>query len=76
MGHDVSDAIFVVTDCFRATVKIAGTIILPVEVPFAFESIVAMERDDELDAITFGIVHDIVQSVKDFIVPGLGSIAF
>jgi hypothetical protein len=74
--HDMSDAIFVVANCFGAAVEIAGAVILAVEILLAFQSVVAVERDDDLDAVTFGIVHEVIQSVEDLIIPGLGSVPF
>ena len=75
MRHDVGDTVFVVANGFRATVEVTSTVVLSVEVPLAFQSIVAVERDDELDAIPLRVVHDVVQAVQDFIVPSLRSVA-
>lgn len=75
MRHDIGNAIFVVANGFRAAVKIACAILLPVEISLVFQSVVAVERDNELDAVAFGIVHEVVQPVEDLIVPGLGSVA-
>jgi hypothetical protein len=76
MRHDMGDAIFVVANCFRAAVKIAGAVVLTIEIFLPLQSVVAVERYDDLDAITFGVIHQIVQSVEDLIVPGLGSVPF
>jgi hypothetical protein len=72
--HDVGNPVSVVTDCFRAAIKVASAVVLPVEVSFLFKSIVAVEGDDELNAIASRVVHEVVESVQDFIVPGLRSI--
>ena len=75
MRHYIGNAVFVMANGFRAAVKLANAIILPVEIPLVFQRVVAMERDDELDAIAFGIIHEVIQSVEDLIVPGLRSVA-
>jgi hypothetical protein len=75
MCHNVANAVFVMTDCFRAAVEIAGAVVLSIEVFFPFEGVVAVERDDELDAVSSRFVHEIIKAVQNFIVPGLGSAA-
>jgi hypothetical protein len=69
------DAILVVANSFGAAVKVAGAVIHAIEILLTFQSVVAVERDDELDAIALGIVHEVVQSVEHLIVPGFGCIA-
>ena len=75
MCHDMRNAIFVVAYRFGAAVKVTGAVVLPVEVFLSFQGVVAVERDDELDAIAPRVVHEVIESVEDFIVPGLGSVA-
>jgi hypothetical protein len=75
MCHNISNSVFVVTNGFRAAVKVTGTIVLPVEVFLSFQGVIAVERDDELDAIASRSVHEVIESIEDFIVPGLGSVA-
>jgi hypothetical protein len=73
--HNMGDAILVVANSFGAAVKVAGAVILAIEILLPFQSVVAVERDDELDTVALGIVHEIIQSVEHLIVPGLGCIA-
>jgi hypothetical protein len=71
----MGDAIFVVANSFGAAVKVASAVILAIEILLPFQSVITVEWDDELDAITLGIVHEIVQTIEHLIVPGLGCIA-
>jgi hypothetical protein len=73
--HNMCDAILVVANSFGAAVKVASAVIHAIEILLTFQSVVAVERDDELDAIALGIVHEVVQSVEHLIVPGFGCIA-
>ena len=74
--HYVGDAVFVVADCFGVAVEVVDAVCLPVEVSFAFEGIVAMEGDDDFDAVASCIEHEVIEAVEDFVVPGLGCVAF
>ena len=35
-----------------------------------------MEGDDEFDAVASRVEHEVVEAVEDFVVPGLGRVAF
>lgn len=74
--HHVRDAVLVVADCFRVAVEVVDAVRLPVEVSLAFERVVAVEGDDEFDAVASRVEHEVVEAVEDFVVPGLGGVAF
>jgi len=74
--HHVRDAVFVVADCIGVAVEVACAVILPVEVAIVLQGVVAVEGDYEFDAVASGIVHEVVEAVEDFVVPGFGSVAF
>lgn len=74
--HHVGDAVFVVTDCFGVAVEVVDAVRLPVEVSLVFERVVAVEGDDDFDAVASRVEHQVVEAVEDFVVPGLGGVAF
>jgi hypothetical protein len=74
--HDMSDAVLVVAQSLRVGVKVADTVVFPVEVSVALEGVVAVEGDDEFDPVAFGIVHEVVQAVEDGVVVFSGRVAF
>ena len=74
--HHVGDAVFVVADRFGVAVEVVDAVRLPVEVSLAFERVVAVEGDDEFDAVASRVEHEVVEAVEDFVVPGLGRVAF
>jgi hypothetical protein len=76
VSHDMGDAVLVVAQGLCVGVEIANAVVLSVKVSVAFESVVAVERDDELDAIAFGVVHEVIQTVEDGIVVFGRSVAF
>jgi hypothetical protein len=75
MRHNMGDAVLVIAQSLCVRVKVAGTVVFSVEVPFALESIVAVERNDEFDAVAFGVVHEVVQAVEDGVVVFVGGVA-
>ena len=74
--HYVGDAVFVVADCFGVAVEVVDAVRLPVEVSLVFERVVAVEGDDEFDAVASRVEHEVIEAVEDFVVPGLGRVAF
>jgi hypothetical protein len=76
VSHDMGDAVLVVAQSLGVGVEVADTVVLSVKVSVAFESVVAVERNDELDAVAMGVVHEVVQLVEDAVVVFAGSVAF
>jgi hypothetical protein len=74
--HHVSDAVFVVADGIGVAVEVAGAVPLSVEVSLVLQGVVAVEGDDEFYPVAACIVHEVVEAVEDFVVPGFGSVAF
>ena len=35
-----------------------------------------MEGDDEFDAVASRVEHEVIEAIEDFVVPGLGGVAF
>ena len=76
MRHDMGDAVLVIGKSLRVRVEVTDAVELSVEVPVALESVVAVEGDDEFDAVAFGAVHEVIQTVEDGVVVFVGSVAF
>jgi hypothetical protein len=76
VSHDMGDAVLVVAQSLCVGVEVADTVVLSVKVSVAFEGVVAVERNDELDAVAMGVVHEVVQFVEDGVVVFAGSVAF
>ena len=74
--HDMSDAVLVVAQSLCVCVEVTNTVVFSVKVSVAFESVVAVERNDEFDAVAFGVVHKVVETVEDGVVVFVGSITF
>lgn len=74
--HHVGDAVFVVPDGIRVAVEVASTVPLSVEISVVLEGVVAVEGDDEFDAVATCVEHEVVEAVEDFVVPGFGGVAF
>lgn len=74
--HDMGDAVLVVVQSLGVCVEVAGAVVLSIEVPVALEGVVAVERNDEFDAVAFGVVHKVVETVEDGVVVFVGSITF
>lgn len=69
MGEYVRHAIFEVSDCLAIGVEFACSIPLSVEVFIAFESIIAVDGDEELDAVAMRFHHKFVETVEHCVVP-------
>lgn len=74
--HHVGDAVFVVADRFGVAVEVVDAVRLAVEVSLVFEGVVAVERDDDFDAVASRAEHEVIEAIEDFVVPGLGGVAF
>jgi hypothetical protein len=74
--HHVGDAVLVVPDCVGVAVEVAGAVPLSVEVSLVLQGVVAVEGDYQFDAVASRVEHEVVQAVEDFVVPGLGGVAF
>ena len=74
--HDMGDAVLVVVQSLGVCVEVAGAVVLSIEVPVALEGVVAVERNDEFDAVAFGVVHKVVETVEDGVVVFVGNITF
>ena len=74
--HDMSDAVLVVAQSLCVCVEVAGTVVLPVEVSVALEGVVAVERNDKLDPVALGVVHEVVQAVENGVVVFARRVAF
>jgi hypothetical protein len=72
----MGDAVLVVVQSLGVCVEVAGAVVLSIEVPVGLEGIVAVERNDEFDAVAFGVVHKVVETVEDGVVVFVGSITF
>ena len=74
--HDMSDAVLVVAQSLCVCVEVTNTVVFSVKVSVAFESVVAVERNDEFDPVAFGVAHEVVQAVEDGVVVFAGGVAF
>jgi hypothetical protein len=74
--HDMGHAVLVVAQSLCVCVEVAGAVVFPVKVPVALEGVVAVERNDELDPVAFGVAHEVVQAVEDGVVVFVRSVAF
>lgn len=74
--HHVGDAVFVVADRFGVAVEVVDAVRLAVEVSLVFKGVVAVEGDDDFDAVTSRVEHEVIEAIEDFVVPGLGVVAF
>lgn len=68
VGHDMGHTFLVVGNSLRVGIEVSSAIVLSIEILVVLQSIVAMKRYNELDAVSLGVVHKVIQSVQDGIV--------
>jgi hypothetical protein len=76
VSHYMGHTVLVVAQSLCVCVEVAGAVVLPVEVSVAFEGVVAVERNDKLDPVALGVVHEVVQAVENGVVVFARRVAF
>jgi hypothetical protein len=75
MGKDMGNAIFEVGDGIAVGVEIASTVPLSIEIAITFEGVVAVDRNEELDAVAMRFHHEFIEATQNGVVPRCGYIA-
>lgn len=75
MGQHMGNAVLEVGDSMGIGVEVSGAVPLAVKVRVGRQRIVAMDRDQQLDAVLVRLVHDVVEAVEDGVIPGPGGVA-
>lgn len=75
MRKHVRNALLKVPDCLAVGVEVARAVPLAVEIALALERIVAVQRDQQLDAVLVRLHHDLIQALQDRVVPSRGLVA-
>ena len=65
----MSNAVLKVPNGIGVGVEVSSTIPLPVEIFVALESVIAVDRDEKLDAIAVRLDHELVKAVQHSVIP-------
>jgi hypothetical protein len=68
MCKNMSDTVFELADRVGVRVEVASAVVFPVKVTVAFQGVIAMDRDLELDTVALSFDHKLVQTVQDRVV--------
>ena len=75
MAEYVSDPRLEVGDGIAVGIEISGSVPLPVKVAAALQGVVAVDGDQEFDAVTVGLYHETIQAFEDRVIPRVWTVA-
>ena len=72
---NVGNPVFKVFDGFGVGVEVASAVPIPIKILVTFKSVVAVNRNQKLDAIAVCLDHELVETVQHSVVPRAGRVS-